>query len=101
MSTGRPFAPNTLVAFSARSMASSRVAGGGARIASMAAGDEPPTFESPVVDMIEHSDSVRSGKSMAKVWAIIPPIDAPPMWARSMPRASSRPAPSAAMSRSV
>ena len=38
---------------------------------------------------------------MAIVWAIIPPIDAPMMWARSMPRWSSRPTASAAMSDSV
>ena len=35
------------------------------------------------------------------VWAIIPPIDAPTTWAASMPRASSRPTQSLAMSDSV
>ena len=57
-----------------------------------------PTSGSPVVDMIDVSDSTRSGCSMAIVCTIMPPIDAPTMWARSMPRASSRPIPSAAMS---
>ena len=57
-----------------------------------------PTSGSPVVDMIEVSVRTRSGCSMAMVWAIIPPIDAPTTWADSMPRASSRPTASAAMS---
>jgi hypothetical protein len=36
-----------------------------------------PTIGSPVVDMIDVSDSTRDGCSIAIVWAIIPPIDAP------------------------
>ena len=46
-------------------------------------------------------DATRSGCSIAIVWAIIPPIDAPTTWARSTPRWSSRPIASAAMSDSV
>ena len=55
----------------------------------------------PVVDMIEASDSVRCGWRAAKTWAIIPPIEAPTMCAASIPRLSSRPATSSAMSTSV
>ena len=43
----------------------------------------------------------RCGCSIAIVWTIIPPIDAPTTCARSMPRWSSRPIASAAMSDSV
>ena len=57
-----------------------------------------PTRRSPVVDMIDVSESTRSGRSIAIVCAIIPPIDAPTTWARSMPRWSSRPNVSVAMS---
>ncbi len=64
----------------------------------MASDEGVPTSGSPVVDMIEVSDSTRSGCSMAVVWAIIPPIDMPQTCARSTPRWSSRPATSAAMS---
>ena len=32
------------------------------------------------------SPPVRSGKRAAKICAIIPPIDAPTMWARSIPK---------------
>ena len=48
-----------------------------------------PTSGSPVVDMIDVSVRTRVGCSMAMVWAIIPPIDAPTTWAASMPRSSS------------
>ena len=59
-----------------------------------------PTRRLPVVDMIETSERTRSGCSIAIVWAIIPPIEAPTTWADSIPRWSSRPTVSAAMSRS-
>ena len=50
------------------------------------------------IDMIEHSDRVRSGCRIATCWAIIPPIEAPTMCAESIPRASSTPTASSAMS---
>ena len=50
------------------------------------------------VDMIEVRLATLSGWRMASAWAIIPPIDMPTTCARSMPRASSRPAASSAMS---
>ena len=56
---------------------------------------------SPVVDMIDVSVSTRSGCSIAIVWTIIPPIDAPTTWAARCRGASSRPTASAAMSDSV
>ena len=59
-----------------------------------------PTSGSPVVDMIEVKVRTRAGCSMAIVWAIIPPIEAPTMCADSMPRWSSSAMPSAAMSES-
>ena len=48
--------------------------------------------------MIDVSDLTRRGWSIAIAWAIIPPIDTPTTWAASMPRWSSRPTASAAMS---
>jgi hypothetical protein len=60
-----------------------------------------PTDAAPVVDMIDVSDRTRAGCSIAVVWAIIPPIDAPTRCALSSSRASSRPTVSAAMSDSV
>ena len=75
-----------------RTAASSTVCGGAPVSTSSASGSAVPTVGSPVVDMIEHSDSVLSGCSMANAWAIIPPIDAPTMCAAGMPSASSRPA---------
>ena len=60
-----------------------------------------PVHTLPVLDMIETSESVRCGKRIATVWAIMPPIEAPTMWAFSMPRWSSTPTLSAAMSASV
>ncbi|MGH3405800.1 MAG: hypothetical protein ACRDRJ_25390 [Streptosporangiaceae bacterium] len=36
-----------------------------------------PAARSPVVDVIEVSDRTRPGYSIATVWAIIPPSDAP------------------------
>ena len=50
--------------------------------------------------MIDTSESTRSGCRAAIVWAIMPPIDAPTMWAGSMPSSSSSPSPSSAMSAS-
>ena len=60
-----------------------------------------PAARSPVVDIIEVSDRIRSGYSMATVWAIIPPSDAPARWALARPSASNSPTVSAAMSDSV
>ena len=68
---------------------------------SSASGLDCPYSGSPVVDIIEVSVSTRSGCSIAIVWAIIPPIDAPTTCARSIPSAVSRPKPSSAMSLSV
>src|SRR6185369_9389326 len=79
-------------------MKPSSVVTGGAistRIASGVGGGSPG---SPVVAMIEVNVSRRSGRSIAIVCAIAPPIDAPTTCARAMPSASSRPNASAAMS---
>ena len=57
-----------------------------------------PTKRSPVVDIIEASEARAPAASIAICWAIIPPIEVPTTWARSMPRWSSRPKASAAMS---
>ena len=54
-----------------------------------------------MLDMIDVSDRTRSGCSIAAVWAIMPPIEAPTRWALSSSSASSRPSVSAAMSDSV
>ena len=67
----------------------------------MAAGSGCPTSSAPVVDMIDVSVCTLSGCRIARVWAIIPPIEAPTTWAAAMPVASSRPAASSAMSSSV
>ena len=45
-----------------------------------------PLQRAPVLDMIEASDSTRSGCRAAIVWAIMPPIEAPTMWAASISR---------------
>ena len=45
-----------------------------------------PARRLPVVDMIDVSESTRSGRRIAIVWAIMPPIDTPTTWAASMPR---------------
>ena len=42
-----------------------------------------PFSRPPSLDMIETSESTRSGCSMAMVWAIMPPIEAPTTCARS------------------
>ena len=60
-----------------------------------------PFQHPPVLDMIETSESVRCGERIASVWAIMPPIDAPTMCALSIPRWSSTPTLSPAMSASV
>ncbi len=57
-----------------------------------------PTRRSPVVDSIDPSDSTRSGRVMAIVWAIIPPMDTPVTCARSIPSWSRSPKLSFAMS---
>jgi hypothetical protein len=57
-----------------------------------------PTVRRPVVDMMEVSESTRSGCSMTMVWAIMPPIDTPVTCAAAIPRWSSNPTASAAMS---
>ena len=57
-----------------------------------------PTRGLPVVDMIEVSERTRLGCSIANVWAIIPPIDMPTTWARSILSASRRPTASLAIS---
>ena len=51
-----------------------------------------------MLDSIEASDSTRSGDRIAIVWAIMPPIELPTTCARSIPRWSSSPKASAAMS---
>ena len=50
--------------------------------------------------MIETIERTRSGYSIAIVWTIIPPIEAPTRWADSIPRWSISPIVSRAMSRS-
>ena len=59
-----------------------------------------PWRRSPVFDMIDVRLATRSGRRIAIVWAIIPPIDTPTTWARSTSRWSSRPSASSAMSAS-
>ena len=54
-----------------------------------------------VVDMIDAMLRTRSGKSIAMYCTMPPPSDAPAMCALSIPSASSRPIPSAAMSLTV
>ena len=60
-----------------------------------------PEVRAPVLPMIETSERTRSGWLIATVCAIIAPIDAPTTWARSIPRWSSSPTTSSAMSSSV
>ena len=60
-----------------------------------------PNSGSPVVDMTDVNERTRCGYSMAIVWAIIPPIEAPTTWARSMPNTSSSSTASFAMSLNV
>ena len=63
-----------------------------------ASGVESSVPGAPVADMMEVSESTRSGCSMATVWAIIPPMETPTTCALSIFRWSSRPMASAAMS---
>ena len=81
-----------------KSMNAWRSVGGTRSRADTASGRGCPTERSPVVDMIEHSERTRSGWSMASCWTIMPPIETPTTWAAAIPRASSRPAASDAMS---
>jgi hypothetical protein len=55
----------------------------------------------PGDDMIDVSDSTRSGFANAIVCTIIPPIDQPAMWACCAPTASSTAKPSSAISANV
>src|SRR5882757_3944955 len=48
--------------------------------------DACPDTRLPVLDMIDVSDSTRSGCCAARVWAIIPPIEAPTTPAQQLPR---------------
>ena len=84
-----------------RSTESSFVRGGRARNVGYTRNAGWPLKRLPVVDMIETSERTRSGWRAARLWAIIPPIDAPTTWARSIPSAVSSPAASSAMSSSV
>ena len=79
----------------------SRSSGGRVSNASIASAVAVPTLRSPVVDMIDVSDSTRSGWSIAIRCTIIPPIETPTTCARSMPSAESSAMPSVAMSASV
>ena len=54
-----------------------------------------------MLDMIETSERTRSGDCAAMVCAIMPPIERPTTWARSISRWSSSPLASRAMSASV
>ena len=85
----------------ARSTTWSRVDGGALSIQRRTAGDGCPFQRLPVLDMIEVSDRTSSGCSAASTWPIIPPIDAPTMWAGAMSRPSIRAAASSAMSERV
>ncbi len=68
------------------SMIPSRSVGRGASSTVASSGEGSPYPGSPVLDMIDVSVSTREGCSMAMVWAIMPPMDAPMRWAFSMPR---------------
>ena len=82
-------------------MNASRSVTGAANNSAAASRVGPGNLGLPVVDMIEVSVRTRSGKTMASSCAIMPPIDAPTMWAERMFNASSRPTTSVAMSRSL
>lgn len=83
--------------FSAAATYPSRSAGFGANNTACASGLDRPYSLSPVEDIIDVKVSTRSGQERAIVWAIIPPIEAPTTWARSIPSALSSPRPSSAM----
>ena len=82
-------------------IAPSRSVGAGVSSAIIDSGSGWPTSVWPVVDMIDVSDRTRSGCSMAIVWTIIPPIEAPTMCAAGISSASSNPTASAAIVDSV
>lgn len=84
-----------------RSTASSRFVGDGPANALSTSGLARPTDGSPVVDITEVSERTRPGCSIATVWAIAPPSEAPTRCALSSPSASSSPTESAAMSERV
>ena len=63
--------------------------------------DDPIVRVRKVLDMIEHKERTRSGYSTARRWAIMPPMDTPTICAESIPRESSTPAASSAMSHSL
>ncbi len=67
----------------------------------MASGADWKYSGSLLVDMIDVIESTRSGCSMAMVWTIIPPIDAPTTCARSMFSALRSPNASSAIVESV
>ena len=90
----------TLKVLIARSIAASRPLGGLPSMTPKALRLGGAARRLPVLDMIETIERTRSGCSIAVVWAIIPPIEAPTRWAESMSRWSIRPTVSAAMSRS-
>ncbi len=98
---GNPGDPTSRSAATAWSIASSRFVAGGAASFFHISGRACPTAGSPVVELIEVRDRIRSGCSIAIVCAICPPIDTPATCAPSIPSASSSPIPSAAMSDNV
>lgn len=55
----------------------------------------------PLLRVVASWRAPPSGCSMAIVWAMVPPKGEPITWARSMPKAVSRPRPSSAMSLKV
>ena len=63
------------------SITPARSVGGGVSNAAIASGAPCPYSGSPVVDMIEHIERTRAGWSIAICWTIMPPIEAPAMWA--------------------
>jgi hypothetical protein len=78
-------------------MAPSGVLTGGNRKRARAASVGRPTWSFPVVDMIEVRLRTRSGCSIARICAIIPPNEIPTTCAEPSPRLSMRPAVSAAI----
>ena len=72
--------PSTLA-----SIASSRLVATGRSRAVMASPVGAPTDRSPVVDMMEQAERKRSGWWMTSAWVIMPPMETPTTWARSMP----------------
>ena len=81
-------------------MNSSRDVGGGAWSSAAASGVARPYPGSPVCDITDVRLRTRSGWAIARLCAIIPPIDTPSTWARSTPTASRTATASSAMSHS-